>query len=77
MQEFAYKSRGEALDVAFRLYLSGDWSLAFVTALYRADVPAPETATVRWQKGPGSRFAAYIYTPKADIPLRARTPRNT
>jgi len=76
MQEFAYKSRAEALETAFELYLTGFWSLAFVTALYRANVSTPELAVVRWQKGPGSRFAAYIFTPSADIPLRARTPRD-
>ena len=76
MQEFAYKSRAEAVSNAFELYIAGFWSLAYVMALFRASVPTPELAVVRWQKGPGSRFTAHIFTPEADIPLRARKPRN-
>ena len=72
-----YVSRTHAVTTAFDWYLAGDWSLAYVVALAAADVPDPDSAAICWRKGPGSRFFAYIYTPNADIPLRARKPRNT
>ncbi len=76
MNSFPYQNRAQALETAFGLYLSGSWSLAYVTALYNAAVPDAERAIVRWQKGPGARFSAYIFTPNQDIPLRARKPRD-
>jgi hypothetical protein len=69
MQEFAYKSRAEALETAFGLYLDGAWPMSYVTALYCAELPETPDAVVRWQKGPGARFVAYVFTPGRDYPL--------
>jgi len=71
-----YVSRAHAIATAFDWYLAGDWSLAYVVALSRAEVSDPDNAAICWRKGPGSRFFAYIFTPNADIPLRARRPRD-
>lgn len=75
MNSFPYQNRAEALETAFGLYLEGIWSYEYVVALYRAEVSTPELAEVRWMRGPGRRFNAYIFTPNADIPLRPRKPR--
>lgn len=71
-----YVSREHAVAVAFDWYLAGDWTLRLVEALALAAVDDPARAEIRWQKGPGSRFTACVYTPRGDIPLRARKPRN-
>ena len=70
-----YQSRAHAIAHAFDLYLAGDWTLKHVEALALAAVPDPERSEIRWRKGPGTRFFAYVYTPTGDIPLRTRRPR--
>jgi hypothetical protein len=76
MQNFPYENRAQALETAFGLYLTGEWPMSYVSALYYAELSDTTDAQVRWQKGPGARFAAYVYTPSRDYPLNpVRRPR--
>ncbi len=78
MQNFPYQNRAQALETAFGLYLEGAWPLSYVSSLYYAELPAAGGAEVRWQKGPGARFVAYVFTPNRDYPLNpVRRPRMT
>ena len=78
MQNFPYHNRAQALETAFGLYLEGSWPMSYVSALYYAEPLDVTGAEVRWQKGPGARFAAYVYTPSRDYPLNpVRRPRMT
>lgn len=69
MREIPAHDRDAALVAAFDLYMSGDWPIGHVAALRRVQLEDWTGAIVRWQKGPGTRFVAYLYTPRGDIPL--------
>lgn len=69
MKEFACPSPEEASLAALDLYIEGDWPINYVVALRRVHLDDWSGVKVRWQKGPGSRFVAYVFTPRGDIPL--------
>ena len=69
MREIPAHDRDAALVSAFDLYMTGDWPIGHVAALRRVRLDDWTGAIVRWQKGPGARFVAYLYTPRGDIPL--------
>ena len=69
MREFQAHDRDAALVAAFDLYMAGDWPIGHVAAFRRVQLDNWAGAVVRWQKGPGARFVAYLYTPRGDIPL--------
>jgi len=69
MNEFPAHDRDAALIAAFDLYMSGDWPIGHVAALRRVQLADWQGAKVCWQKGPGTRFVAFVFTPRGDIPL--------
>ncbi len=77
MKEFDCPSRDEASLAALDAYIAGDWPIGHVVALRGIRLDDWTGAKVRWQKGPGSRFVAYLFTPRGDVPItpmrRART----
>ena len=69
MNEYQPHDRDAALVAAFDLYMSGDWPIGYVAALRRVTLADWPGAKGKWQKGPGTRFVAFVYTPRGDIPL--------
>lgn len=69
MNEFPAHDQDAALIAAFDLYMSGDWPIGYVAALRRVTLADWQGAKVCWQKGPGTRFVAFVFTPRGDIPL--------
>ena len=69
MNEYQPHDRDAALVAAFDLYMSGDWPIGHVAALRRVTLADWQGAKVKWQKGPGTRFVAFVFTPRGDIPL--------
>jgi hypothetical protein len=69
MNEYQPHDRDAALVAAFDLYMSGDWPIGHVAALRRVTLADWSGVKVKWQKGPGTRFVAFVYTPRGDIPL--------
>ena len=69
MREIDCPTRDAASIAALDAYIAGDWPIGYVVALRHVKLDDWTGAKIKWQKGPGSRFVAFIFTPRGDIPI--------